>query len=192
MRALHRGWAGVACGMLLLILLTVGRLPDRPSSVVGQDPNLAERVQQLEGRLALVEARLIAVEAAVPSVPGAPGELITAYRTTAADIIGQYTQYQQQVAAALAGSATPADLQMLLDQGAALYRFLAVRIRSLNPPPCFATAQAFLLQAAGLLDAATAFGLGSVTTSSTETLLAAAMLQAQQALAAARCAVTTP
>lgn len=192
MRVLRRGWVGVAGGALLLGVLTVGHLPDRTSSVAGQDPSLAERVQQVEGRLATVEARLAAIEAAVPPVPGAPGGQITAYRTAATEIITRYTQYQQQVGAALAGSAGPADLQMLTDQGAALYRFLAVRIRSLNPPPCYAVAQAFLLQAAGLFDAAAAFGLGTVATSSTETLLAAAMLQAQQALAAARCSATTP
>jgi uncharacterized coiled-coil protein SlyX len=174
-------------GIALLALLMLARLLGTAAPAASQTASLEERVQQLERRLAAAEARLAALEAVVPAAPPASSAEVAAYRTEFSAIVQAYAAYRQRVAAAVATRASAAELQTLADEGTVLYPALALRIRTLIPPPCYAAAHAFLLQAANQLEVAAIFGVGTATTSMTESILAATIQQAQQAFAGARC-----
>jgi len=174
-------------GIVLFLLLLFTRLPGRTAPAASQAAGLEERVQQLEQRLASAEARLAALEAVVPAPRPATAMELETYRTEFTAIIDAYAAFQQQIGTARDTGASAAELQALADRGTTLYRSLAQRIRVLVPPGCYTAAHASLAQAANLLDAAATFGVGTFTVTTTESLLATAMTQAQQSFASARC-----
>jgi hypothetical protein len=175
----------VSVAMLALLLLgTAIWWPGRTAPAASQTPGLEERVLQLEARLTAVEARLAALEMFVPAVRPAPAAELEAYRGELLAITQAYSDYRQRVDAAAGDTAT---LQTLAAEGTALYRALSLRIRALVPPPCYATVQVLLIQAANLFDAVVTFGVGTPAVTMTENVLAATLSQAQQVFAAARC-----